>query len=166
MTQVAVRTSAGATSAVLPPEFSAVQEARELVHSACSDWNAKSISDDAALVVSELVANALLHGLRLPLDGGPQRGARRTGQVEVQLVSTGSHLICTVRDPSPLPPVRRPAGESDLGGRGLQLIESLSLCWGWTPVSGAKSVWAIFALHPSTTAPTMERMPAIALRAG
>lgn len=164
MTQVAVRASAAAVSAVLPPEFSAVQDARELVHSALTDWHAERISDDVALVVSELVANALLHGLRLPVDGAEFSAGH--GKVEVQLVTTGSHLICTVRDPSPLPPVRRAADETDLGGRGLQLIESLSLCWGWTPVSGAKAVWAIFALDPHQTRESSRvRRPVVSLRA-
>ena len=165
MTDVAVRASAAAVSAVLPPDFSAVQDARELVHSVLADWRAEGICDDVALVVSELVANALLHGLRLPAEGG-ELSAGHAGTVEVQLVTTGSHLICTVRDPSPLPPVRRPADEVDLGGRGLQLIESLSLCWGWTPVNGAKAVWAIFALDPRQTRDSGRgHQPAVSLRA-
>ncbi len=167
MTQLAVRAPAAAVSAVLPPEFAAVQAARELVRTALPGWHADEICDDVALVVSELVANALMHGLMLPVDGG--RSGLRPGQVELQLVSTGSHLICTVRDPSPLPPVRRPAHDADLGGRGLQLIESLSLCWGWTPASGAKSVWAVFGLAPApdpVRPPTMMPEPLMSLRAG
>jgi anti-sigma regulatory factor (Ser/Thr protein kinase) len=163
VTQVTVRASSVAVSAVLPPEFSAVQDARALVHSALSDWNAQRISDDVALVASEMVANALLHGLRLSLDAG-QFGQGRAGRVEIQLVNTGTHVICTVRDPSPLPPVCRPADDADLGGRGLQLIESLSLCWGWTPAGRAKTVWAIFALD--SAANVLVREPAMSLRAG
>ncbi len=173
MTQVSAGPSATTVSAVLPGEFAAVQHARDIVHSVLSDWDAQIICEDVALVVSELVANALVHGLRLTglsprsAAAAPQQPPHpsHTDQVELNLMSTGSHLICTVRDPSPLPPVRRPADETDVGGRGLQLIESLSLCWGWMPGGGTKTVWAIFALDPShDVGPAPE--PAMILRAG
>lgn len=148
MAQGAVATRMETVSAVLPPEFSAVQVARELVHSALAGWQSDALADDVALVASELVANALVHGLRLPASAAVGSGdpSERPGRVELKLESTGSHLICTVHDPNPIPPVRRPMDEAALGGRGLQLIESLSMAWGWTPIHDAKCVWAIFPL--------------------
>jgi len=165
VTEVATAVRTAAVSAVLPPSFAAVQQARALVHRALDDWEVGSIGDDVALVVSELVANALVHGLKLPADGGGRVGVSSSawpGVVEIKLVSTGSHLICTVRDPSAAPPIRRRSDESALGGRGLQLIESLSLCWGWTPAGGAKSVWAVF---PLAHAHSRRAEPVVSLRA-
>jgi anti-sigma regulatory factor (Ser/Thr protein kinase) len=148
--------------------MASVGQARAVVHRVLVDWCAESIFDDVALVASELVANALRHGLQVDPLGSIQPGADagagrddnggvKTGAVRISLVSTGSHVICAVTDPSRQPPVRRPAEPFAASGRGLQLVESLSLCWGWTALDdvvdgryvGAvtgKSVWAIFPL--------------------
>jgi hypothetical protein len=127
-------------------------------------WRAEEIFDDVVLVASELIANALRHGLDVER-GWPQApfrksvcailtGPRIQETLEISLVSTGSHIICAVTDPSGELPVRRDADLLAGSGRGLQLVESLSLCWGWTvrdeseggrSVPG-KSVWAIFPL--------------------
>jgi hypothetical protein len=181
----------GTVTKALPPDLSAVHEARSVVQRVLASWRAEAIFDDVVLVASELVANALRHGLRLddlvgqavgqsgsqalaaeasgPVGrptsrtpkGTDRAGNRRSGNdredVRISLVSTGSHVICAVTDPSEEPPVRQSADPLAASGRGLQLVESLSLCWGWTlldddrDVSGAdpvhgKSVWAIFPL--------------------
>jgi hypothetical protein len=85
--------------------------------------------------------------------------------VRISLVSTGAHVVLSVTDPSPLPPIRRPRDPFAGGGRGLQLVESLSLCWGWTLLDeqdgqrmSGKSVWAMF---PKTAA---EKKPASRIR--
>jgi Histidine kinase-like ATPase domain len=154
----------GTVSRALPADLTAVREARSVVQRVLSNWQAEAIFDDVVLVASELVANALRHGLRV--NGGDRNGFDRAGggrlpsdreDVRISLVSTGSHVICVVTDPSQEPPVRQSADPLAASGRGLQLVESLSLCWGWTlldddrdvpgadPVHG-KSVWAIFPL--------------------
>lgn len=138
-------------SRALPPDFTAVREARRVVQRVLSNWRADDIFDDVVLVASELVANALRHGLQV--DEPMTRLGEREG-VRISLVSTGSHVICAVTDPSDVPPVRQSADWFDGSGRGLQLVESLSLCWGWTLLDGdpevravqGKSVWAIFPL--------------------
>jgi anti-sigma regulatory factor (Ser/Thr protein kinase) len=151
----------GTVSHALPGDLSAVREARTVVQQVLSNWQAQEISDDVALVASELVANALRHGLKV---GQPRvRIASRApdcsmvdpDEVRISLVSTGTHVICAVTDPSKRPPIRRVADQLEGSGRGLQLVESLSLCWGWTVLDGeanstsggaehGKSVWAIF----------------------
>jgi len=155
--------SAGTIWHTLPGDLSAVREARTLVQQVLGSWQVAEISDDVALVASELVANAVRHGMRLE-----QSRVRIAAQipdypviegdgVRISLVSTGSHVICAVTDPSQHPPIRRIADPLEGSGRGLQLVESLSLCWGWTVLDGAadgtsagvvqgKSVWAMFPL--------------------
>lgn len=164
----------GTVTCALPPDLSAVREARNVVQHALGTWRAEEISDDVVLVASELVANALRHGMQVEKPGSrftarPPVGLSRRSPIDlaldpmdddgvrISLVSTGSHVICAVTDPSELPPVRRDADPLSGSGRGLHLVESLSLCWGWTVLDGSappgnaaapqgKSVWAIFPL--------------------
>ncbi|HST82807.1 MAG TPA: ATP-binding protein [Kineosporiaceae bacterium] len=155
--------SVGTVSYVLPGDLSAVREARTLVQQVLGGWQADDICDDVALVASELVANALRHGMQLEQSRVriptrvPDPSVIEDGGVRISLVSTGSHVICAVTDPSQHPPLRRIADPMSGSGRGLQLVESLSLCWGWTVLDGAadgtsagvaqgKSVWAMFPL--------------------
>jgi anti-sigma regulatory factor (Ser/Thr protein kinase) len=157
--------SPGTVSRALPADLTAVREARTVVQQVLGTWRADEIYDDVALVASELVANALRHGLQgeqpaLRFPARPDRTRAEPEGVRISLVSTGSHVICAVTDPSEDPPVRRNADPLAVSGRGLQLVESLSLCWGWTVLDGdadgasagatqGKSVWAIFPLELS-----------------
>ena len=148
--------SAGTVSRALPADLTAVREARTVVQQVLGNWRAAEIQDDVALVASELVANALRHGLhRLPSGPNSVTSLVEPENVRISLVSTGSHVICAVTDPSEAPPVRQSVDPMAGSGRGLQLVESLSLCWGWTVLDGyedgssagavqGKSVWAIF----------------------
>ena len=83
---------------------------REFTREALRRWDMSAVFPDTAVVVSELVTNALCHGARL--DFGP--AAR--GQVELSLRHRASHLVCAVTDPSAEPPVLRPATLSGSGG--------------------------------------------------
>jgi hypothetical protein len=60
-------------------------------------------------------------------------------------------VMCAVSDPSDEAPVRVTPDISHESGRGLQIVEALSMYWGWTALerdgaSGGKSVWAVFLL--------------------
>jgi anti-sigma regulatory factor (Ser/Thr protein kinase) len=98
----------------LPAEGEAVQEAAE----------------DVLLLVSEVVANACLHG------GGP--GA-------LVLDRTDERLRIEVTDINPAPPKRRdpglPADPGRPGGHGLQIVERLARAWGSRPGAAGKCVW-------------------------
>ncbi|HYZ57042.1 MAG TPA: ATP-binding protein [Streptosporangiaceae bacterium] len=113
------------------------------------------LTEAAELIVSELVTNAVqasaAAGLWLPGDDGPAR----LRCVWLWLASNERQLLVEVGDTSPRPP--RPAEErSDVeGGRGLLLIEAVSLRWGhYSPGGSAgnaggrgrairKIVWAV-----------------------
>ena len=81
---------------------------------------------DTALVVSELVTNAVLHA------GGADR-------IIVECDSTT--ILITVHDRSPEPPRRR--HHAAIGGRGLRIVEQLATRWGTTPHPHGKDVWAV-----------------------
>ncbi|PZH19675.1 ATP-binding protein [Streptomyces sp. NTH33] len=158
---------AGAASCALPARYEAVREARRFTRGTLDQWELSDRFDDICLVVSELVTNALRHGLpldrRRPADEDP--GAACHAPVPAtSLHATGSHvrlhllrwperLVCAVRDPSRESPVAR--GTEDFSaesGRGLFLVDSFSDSWGWHPLAGAlhgKVVWALFRLGPA-----------------
>jgi anti-sigma regulatory factor (Ser/Thr protein kinase) len=82
---------------------------------------------DAALLVSELVTNAVRHA------GGP-------------ISVSATYLDATLRvevhdtDQHPLPNLRKPSA-SDKTGRGLHLVDLLADRWAITPTSDGKTIW-------------------------
>jgi anti-anti-sigma regulatory factor/anti-sigma regulatory factor (Ser/Thr protein kinase) len=117
---------------LLPPSPNACALARHVVAEACRAWNLPGVLVDAQAVVTELVANAVRHA------GGDMRLTVAHGQ---------RYLHLSVWDRSPLAAVRmwpRPRG-----GRGLTVVEALSVSWGSTPTAGGKVVWATLPVDRS-----------------
>ncbi|MFI9802816.1 SpoIIE family protein phosphatase [Streptomyces sp. NPDC052301] len=107
----------------------AVRHARRFTRRTLRTWGVPQDTFDAALlVVSELVTNALVH------TGGPVR-------LDLSLVN--HRLRLGVADSSPRSPVKPASiGWEATGGRGILLVEAVSVAWGTIPVSGGKQVWA------------------------
>jgi len=149
------RTLSAATCA-LHPEPVAVGVARRFTRTTLAAWQLDRLADDVSVVVSELVTNALRHALTVGPDdhtdppGEPTPavdGHRPPPWVQLVLLGAGDQLLCTVRDPSDLPPQRIPADHVAHTGRGLHLVDSITLAWGWAPVHPAgKVVWALFPI--------------------
>ncbi|MFG2498653.1 ATP-binding protein [Streptomyces sp. NPDC048441] len=134
-----------AASCSLPARYEAVGSARQFTRKTLSQWELEERFDDIALVVSELVTNALRHAL--PSDTPREQGP----PVRLHLMRWTSRLVCAVRDPSDDSPVARETDDdfSAESGRGLFLVDSFSDSWGWHPLAGAlrgKVVWALFQL--------------------
>ena len=87
------------------------------------------LCDDAAIVVSELATNAVLH-------------ARSDFTVEVSLKDGNVRL--SVIDASAQPPVVQVPSSSTISGRGLVLVAALGARWGTSPVGDGKEVWVEF----------------------
>lgn len=116
----------------LAAEAASVPAARRLVHATLRERHLAELDERVALLVSELVTNAVLHArspLRLVLD------------------DHGGCLRVEVSDGSPLPPVTKPFSERAATGRGMRLVELLSDGWGvsQTDQSG-KTVWCEVSL--------------------
>jgi len=97
-------------------------------------------ADDVAVVVSELLTNALRHAA--PADVG----ARPGNGVRLGLLQPGPSLLCVVADEDPRPPVSRDPEDFAETGRGLHIVAALSDDWGYAILGDAgKVVWAIFS---------------------
>lgn len=144
----------GSATCTLPAQYEAVGGARRFTRTTLNGWGLDERFDDVALVVSELVTNALRHALSADLAPDPQ-----IPPVRLHLMRWSSRLVCAVRDPSRKSPIASEAPDSAESGRGLFLVESFSDSWGWhpTPVMGTegpdsmaaprgKVVWALFRL--------------------
>jgi anti-sigma regulatory factor (Ser/Thr protein kinase) len=114
----------------------AARAAREFTGQILRGWGLLVLADDAAVIVSELVTNALMHG------GSAMNGAVRE-DVELILWRRSAQVVCAVTDPGTGAPVvvqPDPFGEA---GRGLHVVQALSATWGWTRLSESrKAVWA------------------------
>lgn len=102
-------------------------QARAAVLDVAARLGLAPLADDLALVVSELVTNAVLHA-RPPLE------------LEIDVEAGGVTLV--VRDGAPDPPRPRGAGPNAEGGRGLHLVDELSHATGVAPDPPGKRVWA------------------------
>jgi AraC-like DNA-binding protein/anti-sigma regulatory factor (Ser/Thr protein kinase) len=117
----------------LPGRPESVRRAREVVRDAVERWGLPP-RDDAATIVTELVANAVRHSgttlrLRLDLD---RVGLR---------VSVRDHQPAAFEEQSP-------------SGRGLQAVSRLSRSWGVLHYDDGTAVWAQLPPSPRTLTPT------------
>lgn len=127
----------------LPARYSSVAQAREFTRDVSRQWQVGSLTEDLVSIVSELVANALDHGLGL--GSGPDPGPVERPPIGLCLIRTGTAVACVVSDPTGQPPRRLAPDSGTESGRGVQLVDSLSQRWGWTPTATGKVVWAVVA---------------------
>lgn len=125
------------------PRADAVKAARRFTAATLRDWDLARLSGMAELVISELVTNALRHGLA-DRDETPDGRMEAPCPVELILLSHSPDVTCVVTDPSAAGPVRRDPGELADSGRGLQVVCAFSRDWGWSRLErGGKAVWAL-----------------------
>jgi serine phosphatase RsbU (regulator of sigma subunit)/anti-sigma regulatory factor (Ser/Thr protein kinase)/uncharacterized protein YigA (DUF484 family) len=110
----------------LPVEPVAVPQARRFVAASLPKATEQSL-EDAKLVVTELVTNALLHG---------------QAPMVLRLVEDDGLVRIEVRDASRVLPVVPRENLEAMTGRGLGLVAALSESWGVEPISDGKVVWA------------------------
>lgn len=121
---------------MLPSIPESVRIARFHVRAALSFHGLGQYADDAAIITSELVTNAIQHACC---------GVTETIGVTLARSQDQDAVIVCVSDSSPYGPVRRKLPADSEQGRGLQIVQSLSVHWGWHPEPRGKAVYAILA---------------------
>lgn len=115
----------------LPSSPYSAQMARFYVRAALSYHGLGDFTEDAEIVASEIVTNAVQHS-----------GAQSIG-LELTSLEGSRAVEIVITDPSVLPPIKRdPAGDME-HGYGLHIVASLSARWGWRPQGTGKAVFAI-----------------------
>jgi anti-sigma regulatory factor (Ser/Thr protein kinase) len=107
---------------------------------------------DAAIVISELLSNALRHAK--PLPGSSIRVAWHldAGSVHVSVCDGGGPTRPELGEPT----------QSTTGGRGLRIVERLSRRWGTRSDDEGTTVWAEVEVRQMTTV----AVPAVAAESG
>ncbi len=96
---------------------------------------------DAALVLSELLSNALRHATPLPGSGLRVAWSLDAGSVRVSVRDGGAQTLPELGEPNP----------STTGGRGLRIVDGLSQCWGTRSDDEGTTVWAEVPVPRVTT---------------
>lgn len=114
-----------------PDDPRSVSLARRLLTELLGQWEMEDFVDLAALLITELVANAIRH---VP------------GSCAVELTRRGDALRIAVVDTGPGIPDLESPGLSSFGGRGLHIVNALATAWGIDHLEdGSKAVWAELA---------------------
>jgi len=112
---------------VLPADVTAPRTARAFLATACCGCHEAQVIEEAQLLVSELVTNAVRYG---------------APPIELQVRCAGDdHLQVRVRDSERKAPRPRSPGPEAEGGRGLLLVDLVSDAWGHEEGVDGKAVW-------------------------
>jgi anti-sigma regulatory factor (Ser/Thr protein kinase) len=118
----------------------ASKAAREFTGQILRGWGLLALAEDATVIVSELVTNALRHG-------GCHKISSAHDCVELILWRQSGQVVCAVTDPGAEAPVMVQPDPFAEAGRGLHVVQALSATWGWTRLGGRrKAVWAALAV--------------------
>jgi anti-sigma regulatory factor (Ser/Thr protein kinase) len=118
----------------LPPTAASVAAARRLVRELLAVWDVPHDREDAALLVTELVANVVDH-------------VRGEAVLTLELSLSDTWLRIAVVDGSSIRPVVQELSHERPRGRGMRMVEAIADSWGAEDHKGGKRVW--FDLYPS-----------------
>jgi len=111
------------------PTSSAPGAARRAVEQCIGPDAPPRFLQDAMLLTSELVTNAVTH-------------TEGTSELHASYDPVGGRLRVDVADESPTVPTIRDVGPSTrVGGHGLQIVDTVASRWGTTLLPSGKSVW-------------------------
>ena len=109
----------------LPGDVASCSSARRFVGEALAQAT-EELRANASLLVSEVVANAVLHA---------------GGELTVEVLQEGSAYRIAVSDGSTIPPADKGYRTDDATGRGVQLLKCLAAAWGCKRTGSGKVVW-------------------------
>ena len=133
--------STSSSKLVLPYTASSVGVARRRLLSDLAEAGiGAGTACDAGLVLSELISNALRHATPLPDHTIRTSWQVHTDTIEIAVSDGGGPTT---------PSVSEPTGWA-VGGRGLGIVERISLRWGVSDADGEITVWAQVPVRYST----------------
>ncbi|MEU6442991.1 ATP-binding protein [Streptomyces sp. NPDC047046] len=125
----------------LPRRRTSVRKARDFARETAGAWECRELADALALVVSELVTNAVVHA---------RCGAGR--QVALTLVRGDGAVRVEVRDSGRGAPAPRGAVPfTEESGRGLAVVDAVAADWGVRDEVVGKTVRALLTLEPEVS---------------
>ncbi|MFE6554302.1 ATP-binding protein [Streptomyces sp. NPDC057746] len=117
-------------SVTLASEAASVPAARRIVREVCDDWEmGADAAETGALLMSELVTNAVRHGQSHSVRVIAERP--RSDRLRLAVVDKSCRM-----------PELGLARPDSFGGRGLVLVDVLADCWGTDLLPWGKRVWA------------------------
>jgi anti-sigma regulatory factor (Ser/Thr protein kinase) len=146
--------ASGALRVTLPPDETAPRRARAFLRDARCPNHDSAVFEDAVLLVSELVTNAVRHA---------------TPPITLEVACEAPDgLSIRVTDGSALQPSGRALTSHEESGRGIALVDVLSQDWGVEPAEAGKAVWFRLSapcaaaagegrVEPTSSVPTEER---------
>jgi anti-sigma regulatory factor (Ser/Thr protein kinase) len=135
-------TGALTNSVTLVAVATAVPCARRFTAETLRQWNVSGAPiDDACLITSELVTNAVRATGTLETDPSPETLASLP-HINLKLTVAQGQLLVQVADNGEEPPQMQQQYEASTGGRGLFLVTMLAERWSYYSVGGGKVVWA------------------------
>jgi anti-sigma regulatory factor (Ser/Thr protein kinase) len=141
MPGIAPETDPRLVAFALPSIPESVRMARTRVRDALHFHGLGEYADDAEIITSELVTNAIDHVY-----------GESIGTIGITLTCAQNLEAVTVMvsDSSPQAPALREASSGSERGRGLQIVAALSAHWGWRPEGGGKAIFAVLAQEAGT----------------
>ncbi|WP_395103517.1 ATP-binding protein [Actinomadura sp. SCN-SB] len=144
VSQATMRTRVPLDGLDLPAVHASVPRARAFMRTLVNARGIAHVRDDAEILVSELVTNALRHA------------TTAASTLRLRVLRVGERLRIEVHDPSPLPPRVRRVDLMDETGRGWFLVAAIADRLGSDVTASGKSVWCELTAWP---APFLEPSP-------
>lgn len=110
----------------LEPEPASARRARTFVQVTLEEWGCEDLNDIVVLLTSELVTNSVVHA---------------GSDADLSLRLARGVLQIAVADRSPVEPVVREQSDDATNGRGMLLLNALSLRWSIVKTEAGKIVW-------------------------
>ncbi|RKN47668.1 ATP-binding protein [Micromonospora endolithica] len=118
------------THLCLPAHAQSPAAARRLVARQCREWGMDAVADQAMVIASELISNAVQHA---------------GTEMDITVAEVAGSLRISVRDrggDTPHSTAPTLPGQVSEGGRGLPIIAALTTKWGFFAFGDGKTVWA------------------------
>jgi anti-sigma regulatory factor (Ser/Thr protein kinase) len=112
----------------LPANSRGPATGRAVITALLAGWGVGELVEDAALVVSELATNAVLH-------------AAGENSIEMEVLRTSRGVRISLSDGSAVVPVRAELTTNLPAGRGLHIVAALASDWGTERHADGKRVW-------------------------